>query len=302
MTSSAGRPARPVEFDVWGCRGSRSLPPGRSILGSHTSCYSLFDGETLLAIDAGRGLSVLSAALREERRFRGLSAIRILVSHAHIDHWEGLKEADWFWERGNGLDVTLLAPAEALRSIAAAHEHPSYVPLSRLAVGTAGAFRTRTIRVGRPLSFGAFAILPLALHHYAGSPKGPAYLQTAGFRISHAGGAVVAYVSDHEPTAKTAAVESRLAGGAGLVLYDASYARVVDHAYGHGSQEYAASVARADPSRLVLAGHHGPLSTDRLVDESFRRFGRGLPNYRLAREGDRWVWNRRARAFRLAGA
>lgn len=297
--SPARRPPA-IVFDVWGCRGSRSLVPGLSQIGSFTSCYSLFDGETMVVVDAGRGLARMASAVGREARFRGLRKVRIFVTHAHMDHWEGLKDADWFWEKNNGLDVALHGPAEALEAIDRAHRHPSYVPLDRLAIGTLGAWATSVVEFRTPLRAGRWQVEAWPLNHYSGGGESKNFLQTAGWRIEHDDGPSIAYLSDHEPTGATAARETEMMGGSQLAVWDASYAEIRDHAYGHGSQEHAAKVARSHPGLLVLAAHHGPFSTDRLLRETFRKHGKGLPNYRLAVEGERWSWDRRTRAFVVA--
>ena len=124
-----------VRFQVWGCRGGRNTHGSR--IGNLTSCYSLRAGDDLYVFDAGRGLLVLAdAVLGADPALRGVARVHLLITHGHMDHWEGLKDASWMWKRGNGLDLTLIGPAEALGAIAAAHAPPSFVPLELLALGT----------------------------------------------------------------------------------------------------------------------------------------------------------------------
>src|SRR4030095_9600094 len=102
MKASVRPRSRPTEFDVWGCRGSRSLIPHYSTVGNYTSCYSVLYGRELFVLDGGRGLAALGQALFETKRFSKVRRVHLLLSHAHMDHWEGIKDAEWFWSRRNG--------------------------------------------------------------------------------------------------------------------------------------------------------------------------------------------------------
>lgn len=284
-------PEAAVYFDVWGCRGSRNLVPDRSRIGNRTSCYSVVDGSLLLVLDAGRGLAALGFALGREPRLSQVRHVHILVSHAHLDHWEGLKDVDWFWERGNGLHVTLYANAEAMSAIRSGFTHPAYVPLERLAEGTLARFTLRQIQPGERWTAGLWRLRAFELNHYSGRADTRAPLDTVGFHLSRPGGPRVSYLSDHEPTAATAPGERRAARGAGLIVYDCHYASRSQHAFGHGSQEHAAEVARRTPGALVLAGHLGPSLSDASIRAAYRLHGAGLPNFQLAVEGASWAWD-----------
>jgi len=284
-------------FDVWGCRGSRSFPPQRSAVGNHTSCYSLHHGDDVFVFDAGRGLLALSDAMRRQPRFRSVKRVHVLVSHAHLDHWEGLKDADWFWRKRNGLDIHILGTREALRAIRTAYSHPLYVALELLAASTVRRVTYEALRAGERRRIRGFRLRTEALNHYSGEPHAPRRLDTLGYNLAAPDGAAVAYVSDHEPTSGTRAAESRLLEGAQVAVIDAHFTDVRHHAHGHGSQQHAAQLARANPGVLVLAGHHGPTLTDGAIRAAHRRHGRGVTNFALAIEGSSYLWKARRRAF-----
>jgi phosphoribosyl 1,2-cyclic phosphodiesterase len=287
-----------IEFDVWGCRGSHNIIPAHSLVGNDTSCYSLLAGEDLYVLDAGRGLLILGTTMEGDARFRRVRRIHVLVTHAHLDHWEGLKDVGWFWQRSNGLHVTVYGTRQTLDSIHHGFAHPSYVPLEILARGTVASLHTRVLKAGQRRQLGAIRLETFALHHYSGGHGARKhYLDTIGYRLTVEGGPSIAYLSDHEPTPKTRAVESRALSGAQLAVYDAHFREIKDQMFGHGSQQHAAAMARSHPDTLVLAGHIGPMFSDDEVFAAHRRHASGVPNFALALEGLRYRWNPARAAF-----
>lgn len=280
-----------VRFDVWGCRGSKSFIPPRSRIGNYTSCYSLHDGSDLFVFDAGLGLASLSYEIHRQRRFGVVKRIFVLITHAHLDHWEGLKDADWFWERDNGLEVRIIGLDEAINAIKRGYEHPSFVDLDLLARFTVAQLDFISFSFGDVLDLGEWRLENVALNHYSGTPEDKSVVQTSGYRLSRAGGPVVCYISDHEPSPATAEAEQSLTRDAHMVLYDSHFPTIAEQRFGHGSQEHSANVAKGAPSLLVVAGHHGPMYSDVDVEKTFRRLSKGLENFALAVEGRGFVWD-----------
>ena len=297
MGGSPRVPVTGTEFEVWGCRGSRSLVPPRSTIGNHTSCYSLRSGADLLVLDAGRGLVALSSAVVSEPRFRAVRRVRVLVSHSHLDHWEGLKDAEWFWRKGRPLEVTIAGSAQALHAIRAAYGHPSYVTLDLLAAGTRCRVAYEELEADLDRRLGAWRVRTRPLYHYSGDEHARDFLDTLGFRVSAPDGATVGYLCDHEPHTGSRDVERALLEGAHLAVYDTHWLHARHHAHGHGSIEHAAAMAREFRETLVLAGHHGPTRADAEIGAAHRRYARGVSNFRLAVEGEAFRFVR-ARGFR----
>lgn len=293
-----GPPAPAVRFDVWGCRGSRNLVPEQSRIGNRTSCYSLRVGADVVVFDAGRGLAALSHALRSDAAYRGVRHVHVLISHAHSDHWEGLRDADWFWHAGSGVAVRVVANEEALGAIRAGYRHPSYVALELLASTTRTELAFETLATGGGKTGPGWTLRTAALNHYSGNGSARRRLDTMGFQVAVDGGPTVAYLSDHEPTPRTRRTEALLTGEAQLALFDSHFGDRRQQMHGHGSQEHAASVARRQPGLLVLAGHHGPALTDRQILAARRRHAHGLRNYALAIEGVGYEWDLRWARFR----
>jgi phosphoribosyl 1,2-cyclic phosphodiesterase len=291
MTAMNGS-ANQFELDIWGTRGSRNLVPPRSAIGNNTSCYSLLLGKDLVVMDGGRGLAALGFALSSEKRFASVERINLFVGHAHMDHWEGLKDCDWFWSKTNGLELTIHAPQQALDVIQRGYGHPSFVPLEILAEGNLADIRFESNQSGEDTQFGDFRLDTFSLYHYSGSGDHKRFLDTLGIRISVTdGGPVLCYLCDHEPTEKTHEMEGEVLSGASIALVDAHFPSIANHAYGHGSQEYAAKLAHAFPETVIIATHHGPSFSDEVIRESFAKYSRDLPNLRIATEGTTYRWN-----------
>ncbi|HEX4462146.1 MAG TPA: MBL fold metallo-hydrolase [Polyangia bacterium] len=282
-------------MQVWGCRGGRNTRDSR--IGNSTSSYSVAVGADLFVFDAGRGLGALGAALTSDERLRGVARLHVLITHAHMDHWEGLKDAEWMWRRDNGLELTVFGPHEALATIAAAHQPPGFVALDVLAMGTLARLSFVALTAGSKVTLPGATLETVALHHYSGVDPHRRHLDTLGYRLAIDGGPTVAYLSDHEPTAATRAMEDAVVAAAQLVIVDANHSDVAQHTFGHGSIEYAADLARRHPRTRVLAGHHGPLQTDRLIEDAFARHAAGCANVALAVEGAAETWDPVAARF-----
>lgn len=284
-----------IVFDVWGSRGGRSAPPSR--FGCLTSCYSLAVEDRLYVFDGGRGLATLAQAVASDARFAEIRRIYVQITHAHLDHWEGLKDADWMWRKGNGLALTILGPREALDAITGGYAPPSYVPLEILALGTLARLELVELAPDSTVELGGARLTTVPLHHYSGMAPNRRYLDTLGYRLELPGGPIVVYLNDHEPIAETRAREDAVLAGANLALVDANYCDAAEHAFGHGSIESAAQIARRTSHGLVLASHHGAGSSDRQIDEAFARHRTGAPNLAIATEGESWDWSAGSRSF-----
>ncbi len=295
---AAGAPV--VEFEVWGARGSRSLSPPLSSIANYTSCYSIRAGRDLFVLDGGRGLGVLSHHLSRNGHFADVDRIHLLLSHSHMDHWEGLKDARWFWTSKNGLKLEVLGAEEAIRAVRRGYGHPAYVPLEVLAERTLRRLSFSMLGVGERRRVDGWTVQTFALNHYSGAGRHKNRVDTLGYRVRSPQGIVLSYLCDHEPTDETADDERRMLRGANLAIVDAHFADRSQHAYGHGSQEHAAELARRNPDTLVLAAHHGPIATDWEIRRAKTRHGKGLRNYAIAEEGLRISWSPSTKQLRTS--
>ncbi len=285
----------PTRFQIWGARGSRNTV-GSSI-GNHTSCYSLAVGEHLFVFDAGSGLLPLSAALTTDSRLQAVRHIHIFVSHAHWDHWEGIKDADWMWRKGSGLSLTITAPKQAIDTMRACCSPPSFVDLNVLAMGCLDRLSFEEIELGAKLDLPGVAVDTLLLNHYSGLGDSRCDLPTFGYRLRVHDGPTLLYLCDHEPTPDTRAMEDDALSTADLAILDASYGDVSEHAFGHGSMESSAMLARRFPSVHVFAGHHGPMRSDADIQEAAQCHASDIPRFTIAVEGMAKDWDQRAASF-----
>lgn len=257
---------------VCGVRGSMPVC-GQEFLavGGHTSCVAIAhdDGRPVLVIDAGTGLTRVSALL-EGAPFRGT----IVLGHLHWDHTQGLP----FFAAGDRDDarVRLLLPEQsaglqdALALLSRTMGPPHFPITPDLLRGDwtfesygEGSFATE-----------GFTITAREIPHKGG--------RTMGLRITD-GRSTMAYLSDHAPQelgdgphgigAQHPAAMA-LADGVDLLVHDAQYTAEelpTRGAFGHAAAEYAVCLAEAAGARQVLLFHHDPGRTDAEVDALERR-------------------------------
>ena len=102
--------------------------------------------------------------------------------------------------------------------------------------------------------------------------------RTYGYRVAF-GGAVVAYLSDHQMpldgSLEAPANAIELCRDADLVIHDAQYtsAEFAHKAHwGHCTPEFALAVAARAGARRVALFHHDPLRTDEMLDAATERY------------------------------
>lgn len=254
-------------------------------------------GEHLYVFDAGSGLLPLSAALTNDARLQAVTHVHLLVSHAHWDHWEGIKDAEWMWRKNNGLTLSIMGPKEALDTMHRSCTPPAFVELEVLAMGTLDQLSFTELEAGMSLELGPATLGTIVLNHYSGLGSGRRDLHTLGYRLTVKDGPTIVYLCDHEPTSETGAMEDDAFSGADFAIVDASYSNAADHAFGHGSVESAAAMSRRYPDVRVLAAHHGPTRSDADIEDSAVRHGLGLKRFGLATEGLCEDWDASSGSF-----
>jgi phosphoribosyl 1,2-cyclic phosphodiesterase len=276
-----------VRLYLCGVRGS-TPSPGAEFLryGGHTSCIALaHDGAAAptLVLDGGTGLRRLTPVL-DGAPFNGT----ILLTHLHWDHVQGLP----FFTAGDRPDarVSVLLPEQdggvtAEQALAQGMSPPNFPigPGDLRGDWTFGAIADGALKAE------GFTIEARRIPHKGGP--------TLGYRVSD-GGAVVAYLPDHCPTAcgpgpdgwgeyHPAALD--LARDADLLIHDAFLLPQevgVRDSLGHAAADYAIGLGRRAGARRVLLAHHRPDRTDRELDQLAARLAAGPPGVAVAAEGE----------------
>jgi phosphoribosyl 1,2-cyclic phosphodiesterase len=275
-----------VRLKIWGCRGSVPTP-GASTLryGGNTSCIELSPGDgTVIVLDAGSGIRQLGIDLLQ----RGVRRIHLLLTHLHLDHFEGLRFFGPLWD--SDVEVVVWGPSSPVFSLhdrIARSFSPPLFPVELQAVPARVSFHD--LPRGRWTIESATVEAALVVH------RGP----TVGFRIETAAG-TLAYLPDHEP-ALTGDIAGRphewlsgsgLAAGADLLVHDAQYfedeyeRRV---GWGHSSVAHTVEFSREVGARRLVLFHHEPEHSDDQLEQLEARAqelangGEAPPT--LAREG-----------------
>lgn len=272
---------------IWGCRGSIAAPgPDTVRYGGNTSCVEvrLADG-SLLMLDAGTGARPLGIELMHEPPAR----IDLLLTHLHVDHVEGLGAFEPIWSPGTELHVWgPPSPVASLDERIATYFSPPLFPVHLSEVPARTVFHDAT---EEPWTIGSATIWSQPIMH-AG--------QTVGYRIEDRDGAVLTYLTDHEPAlgADLDALPGEwisgfgLAAGAGVLIHDCQYTDA-EYAtrlgFGHSSTDHVAAFARRTGVDRLVMFHHDPLhgddELDRMHEEVLERWGVDPARCLIAAEG-----------------
>lgn len=248
-----------LNVTFYGVRGSTPCPCDLNArYGGNTSCVALESpGVDPVVLDLGTGLRFWGNTLPQDGSFKGTA----LVTHLHWDHVQGLPFFVPVDRPGASLQV-YGPPQEGLELEAAfaAFMTPPYFPVR--VSDLRGEISFHDIEHGS-LELDGARVLVRPVPHVG---------LTNGYRVEM-GGAVVAYVSDHQmPRDGTHEVSDavlELCQDADLVIHDAQY--TVEEFpekchWGHCTADYAVHVAKTAGAKTLALFHHDPSHTDADVD------------------------------------
>ena len=256
-----------------GVRGSTPAPGADFVrYGGHTSCVAIAADRgavPTLILDAGTGVRNVTPLL-DGKAFSGT----ILLTHLHWDHVQGLP----FFQGGDRDDarVVLLLPGQddgaSAEQVLARAMSPPHFPIRP--GDLRGDWTFAEIGPGHRDAEG-FSVEVREIPHKGG--------RTLGYRVSD-GRCVVAYVTDHCPTALGPGPEGwgeyhasalELATGADVLVHDAHLLASeveAEASFGHACADYAVGLARRAGARRVVLFHHRPDRTDAALDQLASRF------------------------------
>jgi len=277
-----------VKVTFYGTRGSLATP-GRATerYGGNTSCV-LVRGEdgSALVLDAGTGIRAAGGDLP-----RDLRRVDILLTHLHMDHIQGL---GFFGPLYNpAVEVHIWGPVSATATLDARLSRYLSPPLFPVLLRDLPCRLSLHHVPDGEIEIGPFRVVAQNVCH-----PGP----TVGYRLAE-GGAVLTYISDHEPALGAPHFPAEpewtsgweLAREADLLVHDAQYTReeYPSHVgWGHSSlHDAVAFAALADVKRLALF-HHDPARDDDALSAALEAaVGDTRPTFAVtpAAEGDSFV-------------
>jgi phosphoribosyl 1,2-cyclic phosphodiesterase len=283
-----------MQVTFWGVRGSHPVPGPHTVrYGGQTSCVEVraASGERLI-LDAGTGLRELGRHLARGQDASPPGAYRILLSHVHWDHIQGLPFFEPAYVEGSKIDVyALRTAADEIQQVITGITRHEFFPTPLELVPAEFAFHEVTPR--QPLDLGPFQVTPMALNHPFGA---------VGYHIA-ADGTSVAYVSDTAPFTDVLHKQHFLSGPEELtdadraalhelerelvarlrdtdtVIFDThflpeEYARFPH--FGHATPDHALALCTGIGVRCLVLYHHAPAHTDEIMDqiaETYRERG-----------------------------
>ena len=247
-----------MKATFYGTRGSLATP-GRATerYGGNTACVLVRgDDGAALVLDAGTGIRAAGGDLP-----RDLRRVDVLLTHLHMDHIQGL---GFFGPLYNpAVEVHIWGPVSATAALDARLSRYLSPPLFPVLLRDLPCRLSLHDVPDEAFEIGPFRIVAENVCH-----PGP----TVGYRLVE-GGAVLTYISDHEPALGASHLPAEpewtsgwaLARDADLLVHDAQYTReeYPSHVgWGHSSlHDAVAFAALAGVKRLALF-HHDPARDD----------------------------------------
>ncbi|MBI5488257.1 MAG: MBL fold metallo-hydrolase [Deltaproteobacteria bacterium] len=270
-----------LKVRFWGVRGSIPTPGPTTVkVGGNTACLEVRCGTDLVILDAGTGLRGLGSALLKEMPVKA----HLFISHVHWDHIQGFPFFVPAFVPGNSFQLygMINVTGTLEETLSGQMNYPSF-PVRLKDMGAEMSFHD--LREGQTIDLPAGGRITNArLNHPSG---------VLGYRLEHGGRAVV-YATDTEHYSITDPKLARLAKGADVLIYDATYTPdeyagkidgVPKTGWGHSTNEEGARIAKELGVRQLVLFHHDPVQNDEAVAEKERRARAIFPETVAAREG-----------------
>src|SRR5256886_8354834 len=250
----------------WGTRGSIPTPGAHTArYGGNTPCVAVegsgggkgTGGGQLVILDAGTGIRALGRGLGE--RQNGAVQAEILLSHAHLDHIQGLPHFKPFFAPGNAVRIWgSRQGTTSLEAILRQQMDPAVFPVPLGALSAK--LPVQQVEPGE-FTVGTIRVQAMRLRHHG---------TTLGYRLTPAaGGPSMAYITDNELGAggrySTPASWRKefvaFLNGVHLLIHDAMYTpeELEEHrGWGHSTFEEADSPAGGARGQRLGPFHPAP--------------------------------------------
>lgn len=265
-----------MRIKIWGTRGSAPVSgPRYSQYGGDTSCIEVrTDAGAVILLDAGTGLAAFDRARPAGDGEAPGTAPVICLSHAHLDHIQGLP----FYAPLYSGRTVLYAPEGTKEQLGRLFDGV-FLPMGR---DSLAGLEVREVAPGARFAVGDAVVETMAANHPGGS---------LAYRIT-ADGRTFVYSGDHEipqgedPEAQrlNAALLDFMAGS-DVVLVDGHFS-AADHAlhkgWGHSHPGQWAEALRERGVGKIVFGHFNPAYSDEQIDSLLRDVRRDFPDMDLA--------------------
>lgn len=267
-----------MRIQFWGVRGSIACPgPDTIRYGGNTPCIEVRCGEHVLIFDAGTGLRPFGNSLIKNVKVR---TVDIFLTHCHLDHVTGVPFFAPFFAEGYKIRIWAgnLAPEsdieQVLRKLMSSPLFPVEVEVFRAGI------EYRDFVSGDVLQpFEGVTLRTAPLDHPDGA---------SGYRLEY-GGKVFALLSDTSGfPGKRDAELVKLARGADLVVYDATFTEdeiATRESWGHSTWARGIRMADQAGAKQLCLFHHDPSHDDDFMDALAADADKARPGTITAREG-----------------
>ncbi|MDZ4818898.1 MAG: MBL fold metallo-hydrolase [Planctomycetota bacterium] len=249
----------------------QNLPPQQhAALGGQTTCIEVQTPVSLIILYAGTGLSDLGRDLEcrwSAADYSGQRVAHLLLSHAHMDHVQGLPFAMPLYDPANHVTLHALQPVlDGLAALMNEHSTLQGILFPTTTTMLAGIKQYQPIQPGKQFVIGATTIDSLHLHHPTAC---------VAYRLT-SGGKKFVFATDFEQTVPPDPKLIEFCRDADLLYADAQFLqseydgqtpvrdeRPVSRAgWGHSTVEATVELAVAACVRRLHLGHHDPRRTD----------------------------------------
>ena len=253
-----------MKVKLWGTRGSiPTITHETAIYGGNTPCVTVAEDDTLIILDAGSGIRVLS----EERYYEQFKNVHILLTHLHMDHIQGLGFFGPFYRPDMRIDMWGPAGSSSLAKRLNKYLSPPLFPVRIRDFACELHIHEAPMK---SFDIGPFSVKAAYICH-----PGP----TFGYRVTN-GSKTVTYIPDHEPALADKDFPGDpkwtsgylLAKDADLLIHDGQFTNEEYGAcqgWGHSSVQHALDFAQMTQSRELVLFHHDPSHNDKRLEEIF---------------------------------